>query len=304
MDDMIQNINALKQEIDSLKQALSKHVKEKESLLQTFTVFKKESKEKENKYVDKEIDLEKKIKELDNILSAEQAFWLPLSNPKTEQLNVTQTPVEIEVAKEHPKVPVNLKTSDVMKIMGMETISMEIAYYFSDLSYLYVFGALFYPINDSEDLGKLKPKADIGIFVGDDSTKKAYQIYNKRTRLIIETLHIDFDELTSMASEQFSSGPGPQLMTPGTIIPAAVAPRLADPTGTPSSTTIDQDAPSAIAHLDNDPFFGVLIPEPNSEESSSKDVIPTNVHSVNQPPEHLRKWTKDHPLNNVNGNPS
>ncbi|GJU36753.1 hypothetical protein Tco_1185107 [Tanacetum coccineum] len=43
MDDMILNRNALKQEIDSLKHTLSKHVKEKESLLQTFTVFKKES---------------------------------------------------------------------------------------------------------------------------------------------------------------------------------------------------------------------------------------------------------------------
>ncbi|GJU58298.1 hypothetical protein Tco_1236064 [Tanacetum coccineum] len=68
MDDMIQNRNALKPEIDSLKQTLSKQVKEKESLLQTFTVFKKESKEKENKYMDKEIDLEKKIKELNNIV--------------------------------------------------------------------------------------------------------------------------------------------------------------------------------------------------------------------------------------------
>ncbi|GKB93749.1 hypothetical protein Tco_0979886 [Tanacetum coccineum] len=72
MDDMIWNRNAkfaaFKQEIDSLKQTLSKHVKEKESLLTTFTVFKKESKEKENKYIDNEIDLEKKIKELDNIV--------------------------------------------------------------------------------------------------------------------------------------------------------------------------------------------------------------------------------------------
>ncbi|GKF41756.1 retrovirus-related pol polyprotein from transposon TNT 1-94 [Tanacetum coccineum] len=76
----------------------------------------------------------------------------------------------------------------------------------SDLSYLYVFGALCYPTNDSEDLGKLKPKADIGIFVSYAPAKKAYQIYNKRTRLIIETIHVDFDELTTMASEQFSSG--------------------------------------------------------------------------------------------------
>ncbi|GJZ19020.1 retrovirus-related pol polyprotein from transposon TNT 1-94 [Tanacetum coccineum] len=42
--------------------------KEKESLLQTFTVFKKESKEKESKYMDKEIDFKNKIKELDNIV--------------------------------------------------------------------------------------------------------------------------------------------------------------------------------------------------------------------------------------------
>ncbi|GJZ29500.1 retrovirus-related pol polyprotein from transposon TNT 1-94 [Tanacetum coccineum] len=55
-----------------------------------------------------------------------------------------------------------------------------------DLSYLHVFGALCYPTNDSEDLGKLKPKADIGIFVGYAPTKKAFQIYNKRTHLITE----------------------------------------------------------------------------------------------------------------------
>ncbi|GKB52361.1 retrovirus-related pol polyprotein from transposon TNT 1-94 [Tanacetum coccineum] len=65
-----------------------------------------------------------------------------------------------------------------------------------------------------EDLGKLKPKEDIGIFVGYAPAKKAYRIYNKRTRLIIETIHVDFDELTAMASEQFNLGPGPQLLTP------------------------------------------------------------------------------------------
>ncbi|GJR62529.1 retrovirus-related pol polyprotein from transposon TNT 1-94 [Tanacetum coccineum] len=86
-----------------------------------------------------------------------------------------------------------------------------------DLSYLHVFGALCYPTNDSEDLGKLKPKADIRIFVGYAPSKKAYQIYNKRTRLITETIHVGFDELTAMASEQFSSGPMSQLLTPGTI---------------------------------------------------------------------------------------
>ncbi|GJU84637.1 retrovirus-related pol polyprotein from transposon TNT 1-94 [Tanacetum coccineum] len=69
----------------------------------------------------------------------------------------------------------------------------------------------------NEDLGKLKPKADIGIFVGYAPTKKAYRIYNKRTRMIMDTIHVDFDELTTMASEQFSSGPAPNLLTFGTI---------------------------------------------------------------------------------------
>ncbi|GJZ77979.1 hypothetical protein Tco_0642651 [Tanacetum coccineum] len=68
MDDMIKGKLALKQQIDSLEQNLSNQIKENESLLQTFTVFKNESKEKEIKYIDKEIDLEKKIKELDNIV--------------------------------------------------------------------------------------------------------------------------------------------------------------------------------------------------------------------------------------------
>nr|GEW19098.1 retrovirus-related Pol polyprotein from transposon TNT 1-94 [Tanacetum cinerariifolium] len=156
-----------------------------------------------------------------------------------------------------------------------------------DLSYLRVFGALCYPTNDGEDLGKLKPKADIGIFVGYAPAKKAFIIYNKRTRIIIETIHVDFDELTAMTSEQFSSGPEPKLLTPETIslglvqnipfktpyvpptkndwetlfqpmfdeyhnpppcvdlqVTVVIAPEPAVSTGTPSSTTIDQDAPS------------------------------------------------------------
>ncbi|GJR98721.1 retrovirus-related pol polyprotein from transposon TNT 1-94 [Tanacetum coccineum] len=230
------------------------------------------------------------------------------------------------------------------------------------------FSALCYPTNDNEDLGKLKPKADIGIFVGYAPAKKAFRIYNKRTRLITGTIHVDFDELTATAYEQFSLGPGPQLLTPGTLssrlvpnppsptpyepptkkdwdilfqlmfyeyfnpppsvsslVPAVVTPVPADSTSSPSSTLVDQDAPSPstsqtpqesqsliaspgvveefhdieVAHLDNNSFFGVPIPEPNFEESSLRDVISTNVHLVNQPPKHLSKWTKDHLLDNV-----
>ncbi|GJU84608.1 hypothetical protein Tco_1292154 [Tanacetum coccineum] len=60
--------DVLSEEIDTLKQTLSNNVKEKESLSKTLTVFKTESKEKESKYIDKEIVLEKQNKELENII--------------------------------------------------------------------------------------------------------------------------------------------------------------------------------------------------------------------------------------------
>ncbi|GJW67036.1 retrovirus-related pol polyprotein from transposon TNT 1-94 [Tanacetum coccineum] len=211
-----------------------------------------------------------------------------------------------------------------------------------DLSYLHVFGALCYPTNDSENLGKLQPKADIGIFIGYAPTKKAFRIYNRRTRRIIETIHVDFDELTAMASEHSSSGPALHEMTPVSIssglvpnpspstpfvpptrsdwdllfqpmfdespnvdvhapeviapIPEAVAPEHAVSTGSPSSTTVDQDAPTPsnsptqqetqtpilshdveednhdieVAHMGNDPYFGIPIPEVSSDQSYSR----------------------------------
>nr|GEY56301.1 retrovirus-related Pol polyprotein from transposon TNT 1-94 [Tanacetum cinerariifolium] len=95
-----------------------------------------------------------------------------------------------------------------------------------DLTFLKVFGALCYPINDSEDLGKLQPIADTGIFVGYAPSRKRYRIYNKRTQRIMETIHIQFDELT-------------EPMAPVHLEQAPV-----NSAGTPSSTTIDQDAPT------------------------------------------------------------
>ncbi|GKC15454.1 retrovirus-related pol polyprotein from transposon TNT 1-94 [Tanacetum coccineum] len=56
-----------------------------------------------------------------------------------------------------------------------------------------------------------------------------------------------------------------------------------------------------VIHMSNDPCFGILIPYNVSEESSSTDVIHTNVQSDAPIPEHLRKWTKDHPLQNIIG---
>nr|GEU29783.1 retrovirus-related Pol polyprotein from transposon TNT 1-94 [Tanacetum cinerariifolium] len=157
-----------------------------------------------------------------------------------------------------------------------------------DLSFLHVFGALCYPTNDSENLGKLQPKADIGIFIGYAPTKKAFRIYNRRTRRIIKTIHVNFDELTTMASEQSSSGLSLNEMTTATISSGLVSkPTSLTPFLPPSRNdwdllfqplfdellnpppSVDPPAPAVIA-----PIPEVIAPIPaESTDSSSSTIV-------------------------------
>nr|GEY41634.1 hypothetical protein [Tanacetum cinerariifolium] len=68
-----------------------------------------------------------------------------------------------------------------------------------DISFLHVFGALCYPKNDREDIGKLGAKGDIGFFIGYSADSCAYRIYNRRQRS-------SKPELQCMTSGQISSG--------------------------------------------------------------------------------------------------
>ncbi|GKC05691.1 uncharacterized mitochondrial protein-like protein [Tanacetum coccineum] len=91
-----------------------------------------------------------------------------------------------------------------------------------------------------------------------------------------------FDELLNPPSSV--DRPTPEVIA---LIAEVVAPEPAASTGSPSSTTVDQDAPSPnVAHMNNDPFFGIPIPENNSEASSSSDVIPTIVQTAAPNSEH------------------
>ncbi|GJZ85258.1 retrovirus-related pol polyprotein from transposon TNT 1-94 [Tanacetum coccineum] len=166
-----------------------------------------------------------------------------------------------------------------------------------DLSFFYVFGALCYPTNDSENLGKLQPKADI-----------------------------DFDELTAMASEHSSSRPALHEMTPATIssglmpnpppstpfvppsrtewdilfqplfdellnpppsvdlpAPEVIAPinevvalEPAAPTGLPSSTTVDKDVPSPSNSQTTPETQSPVIPNNVEEDNHDLDVANMN----------------------------
>nr|GEV32905.1 retrovirus-related Pol polyprotein from transposon TNT 1-94 [Tanacetum cinerariifolium] len=177
------------------------------------------------------------------------------------------------------------------------------------------FGALCYPINESEDLGKLQPIADIGIFVGPaPSLLMPGQINlgllpnlvpaapyvpptNKELEILFQSM---FDEYLEPPSFE-----RPVSLTIAVQVHVILA-------GTPSSTTIDQDAPSLshslsssklsphishqgvavgstiiednpFAYADNDPFVNMFALEPSSEASSSGDA--SSAESTLYPPE-------------------
>ncbi|GJX62375.1 retrovirus-related pol polyprotein from transposon TNT 1-94 [Tanacetum coccineum] len=86
-----------------------------------------------------------------------------------------------------------------------------------DIFFLHVFGALCYPKNNREDIGKLGAKGDIGFFISFSANSCAYRVYDRRTKKIIETMNVTFNELSTMAFEQNSLKPGLQSMTSGHI---------------------------------------------------------------------------------------
>ncbi|GKE86634.1 retrovirus-related pol polyprotein from transposon TNT 1-94 [Tanacetum coccineum] len=194
-----------------------------------------------------------------------------------------------------------------------------------DLTFFHVFGALCYPTNNSKDLRKLQPTADIGIFVGYYKTAPMFLMpgqislglvpnsvpvapyvsppTNKELEILFQPL---FDEYLEPTHVERLVSPALAVLVLVTLV------------GTPSSTTIDQDAPSPshspsssalqspgshkgvaarstivednhFAPIDNNPFVNVFALEPSSEASSSGDVSSMDSTHVSQPHHYIRK---------------
>nr|GEW43252.1 retrovirus-related Pol polyprotein from transposon TNT 1-94 [Tanacetum cinerariifolium] len=158
-----------------------------------------------------------------------------------------------------------------------------------DISYLHVVGALCYPKNDREDIGKLGAKGDIGFCIGYSANSVTYRVYNQRTRKIMEMMNVMFDELSAMAFEQNSSRLGLQ-KAPRAIHAAPVLQNLPAPT----ASMFERD-------LFVNPFG---TPSTESAVSSTQYVDPSNMHTFYQPCPYDYQWTKDHPLEQVIGEPS
>ncbi|GKD24186.1 retrovirus-related pol polyprotein from transposon TNT 1-94 [Tanacetum coccineum] len=146
-----------------------------------------------------------------------------------------------------------------------------------DLTFFRVFGALCYPTNDRKDPGKLQPTSDIRIFIGYALSRKGYRIYNKRTRRIMETIHVQFDEPSEpMAPVQLSTGPTPTFLTPGQISSGLV----------PNSVPTTPYVPPTNKELEIlfQPMFNEYLEPPRVERPvSPAPAVPVPVNSAGIP---------------------
>ncbi|GJY14388.1 putative ribonuclease H-like domain-containing protein [Tanacetum coccineum] len=255
------------------------------------------------------------------------------------------------------------------------------------VKFFHIFGSLCYIVRDGENLDKMKEKGDACIFVGYSTQSKAYRVFNKRTRMIVETIHVNFDELPQMASDHVSSDPGPQCSTtvleqdslsPGPqsqenvpqvaetvttsnelellyspmfsellngnspVVSKSSAVHAADnpdkrqqhntthtstttdvadppplnihsthqtptqvPTVTAPENIIQAETNTENAQFDDDEFINIFsTPVQEQGETSSRHVDSSNMHTFYQHHPSAQRWTKDHPLEQVIGNPS
>ncbi|GJZ65372.1 integrase, catalytic region, zinc finger, CCHC-type containing protein [Tanacetum coccineum] len=205
-----------------------------------------------------------------------------------------------------------------------------------NVEYFHVFRSLCYPTNDQEDLGKMKPKVDIGIFISYSESSRGFQIYNRITRKIMETIHVKFDELTTMAFEHNFLEPGTNRFhdndSSAEDTPISTNEDLDNLFDTPSSSSIiveDNEAPllvssceEQISLISNDevneliqeedsvdldrnmlfsPYHTLMFEEAESS-STAEDLSKFQVTTPVQPSTHV--WTKAHPLDQVISDPS
>nr|GEX28785.1 hypothetical protein [Tanacetum cinerariifolium] len=222
------------------------------------------------------------------------------------------------------------------------------------VKFFHIFGSLCYIVRDGENLDKMKGKGDACNFVGYSTQSRSYRVFNKRTGVIVETIHVNFDELPQMASDHVSSDPAPEYKTVTTsneldllfslmfdellngsskVVSKSSAVSTADdpnqcqqhatplntqtttaptcqvlthaPTVASTENTNQAEMVEEYAPVENDEFINIFCtPIQDRGETLSRHVDSSNMHTFYQhhPSEH--RWTKDHPLEQVIGNPS
>nr|GEZ46688.1 retrovirus-related Pol polyprotein from transposon TNT 1-94 [Tanacetum cinerariifolium] len=94
-----------------------------------------------------------------------------------------------------------------------------------------------------------------------------------------------FDEYLDPPHVEKSVSPTPAVQVPVNSVGVAA-----------ESTLMDENP---FAPVDNNFFINIFASEPTSEASSSRDASSAESTYVTQTLHHLRKWSKDHPIDNV-----
>nr|GEZ95509.1 hypothetical protein [Tanacetum cinerariifolium] len=191
-----------------------------------------------------------------------------------------------------------------------------------------------FKLKDGENLDKMKEKGDACIFVGYSTQSRAYRVFNNRTKVIVESIHVSFDELPQMASDHASSdlapecqrmelehdslSPGPQCqehvtqadktVTTSNELDLLFSP-MSVPTQAPSVASTENMNQAEMfeeyAQVENDKFINIFCtPVQDRGETSSRHVDSLNMHTFYQHHPSKHRWTKDHSLEQVIGNPS
>nr|GEY49230.1 retrovirus-related Pol polyprotein from transposon TNT 1-94 [Tanacetum cinerariifolium] len=207
----------------------------------------------------------------------------------------------------------------------------------SSNKHLHIFGCICYITRYGKNLDKMKEKGDQCILVGYSTQSKGYRVYNKRTRMIVESIHIRFDEIkevseTSVANN--TSGLVPQRqdvyssadadvpsqqeldmlcgplydeffnagLNPSTYIQSTSAPSTHTNANAEEN---NNDQTEEGEHVQDDEFTNPFCtPVQEAAETSSHNIGNSNVSIFNQPQVSEYRWTKDHPLEQVRRNPS
>nr|GEU36338.1 hypothetical protein [Tanacetum cinerariifolium] len=174
-----------------------------------------------------------------------------------------------------------------------------------NIKFFCVFGCRCYLLNDYEDVGKLKAKGDIGVFVGYSKESAAFRIYNKRIRKIHKSVNIMKSSTTNVdtsineeafheVSESFqressssSLNDDVQQSPEEVILPSSNTQSI------PINMVPNGDEASSSHNVFNDRL------EDTYFDSSTSFHDPSNVHTYYQPYPHEKKWTKDHALHKI-----
>nr|GEU72254.1 hypothetical protein [Tanacetum cinerariifolium] len=146
------------------------------------------------------------------------------------------------------------------------------------IKHLHIFGCTCYLTKDGENLDEIKEKGDMCILVGYSTQSKGYHVYNKRTRMIVESIHLKFDEIkeiskTSVAND--TSGLVPQQQKASDYDNSDPVPQIQNVSPSANTTVPSQQELDLLFGPLYDEFFNAEPTNPtneNAEENNDNQV--------------------------------